>query len=172
MKKKLVFKIEGGEILIVTASTFGTGSDNKYVSVTGWTIKPILKSEVVEQVREDLEEGEAWRMAVEARSTELGLQDWIDYVINNDGELSGFDNSIYDKEVEIGGEDYIFSSESGGCIHDIIGEATNVFDVLILLHLKSDQKSIKMAEKLISNLPTIDVDAEVFILTEKIILEN
>jgi len=43
------------------------------------------EDEAEKRVREHLEDGELWRMAVEGEQTTLGLDAWIDHVINMDG---------------------------------------------------------------------------------------
>jgi len=148
MTTKKVFKTDIDTILIVTATLDGCDG-RSYVSVTANEFQPITKKEAITQVREGLEDGELWRMAVEAKRTEEGLEDWIETVISNDGELAGFDNSLYDEIINIDGEDYIFDSRSCGCLHTDIKEATNEFDGLINLHLKDNPRSLKQAEKMI-----------------------
>ena len=147
MKTVKVFKTNEDTILIVTAEIEHT--NHSYVSVTANEIQPILRSDAVNRVREGLEDGELWKMAVDADQTELGLTDWVEMVIGIDGELSGFDNSLYDSELNIEGEEYLFDSRSCGCLHEAIKEVTNEFDGLISLHLKSSPAQLKRAEKMI-----------------------
>jgi hypothetical protein len=168
---KQVFKTAENTILIVTATTQGCAG-RQYVSVTADEIEPILRSEAVERCREYLEDGELWRMAVEAKQTELGLEDWVEYVLDNDGELSGFDNSLYPDELNIDGEDYIFDSRSCGCLHNAIREATSKFDTLIDLHLKDGKRALNKADKLILAMqkePETDIDFLVEKYTREII---
>ena len=164
---KKVFRKEN-EIMIVTATTKGC-NNRQYVSVTADVIEPILRSEAVERCREHLEDGELWKEAVKAGTTELGLQDWADWVIDIDGELAGFDNSLYTNEMNIEGEYYIFDSRSYGCLHDDIKEATNLFDALIKLHLKDSPKDLQKAEKIIDSINDDDIDFEVEKFTRQII---
>lgn len=166
MKTTKVLKTEDNTILIATASTEGTGEKNKYVSVTAHEIRPILLSEAKKQVLESLEDGENWKVAVASGYTEKGLSEWIDEIINNDGELSGFDNSLYNKQVEIDGEEYIYYSEGCGCLHDSINECTEEFKELIGLHLS---KEIKYAEQLITKIEIDNIDENVLMFTKEIV---
>jgi hypothetical protein len=162
---KQAFKTAENTILIVTANTKGCNG-RPYVSITANKIYPILKNDAIERCREYLENGELWRDAVIAESTELGLHDWINWVISIDGELSGFDNSLYPVELNIDGEDYIFDSHSCGCLHDDIKEATNKFDTLIGLHLKDDKQALTEADKLILAMQK-DAEVDIDFLIEK-----
>lgn len=168
MKTSKVFKTKNDSILIVTAETDGS-STGKYVSVTANEITPITKNAAIEQVREGLEDGEMWRMAVEAGNTELGLSDWVEYVIDTDGELCGFDNSLYTNELTIDSEDYIFSSDSCGCLHDEINAVTKEFKRLIKLHLKDSEDAVKEAENIIRSIKSDDIDHEVERYTRQIL---
>jgi hypothetical protein len=87
--------------------------EQDYFSMSGETVAPLEYSKAVEQSREILEDGEFWKMAVEAGNTELGLTEWIDYVLDTDGKMSMIDNSLYPETITANGEDYIF--ESGSC---------------------------------------------------------
>ena len=87
--------------------------EHNYFSMSGFTVRPTLRSEAVKQAREQLEDGEIWKQAVEAGTTVDGLEDWIEEVLLIDGELAGIDNSLFEEEVEVDREDYIF--ESGSC---------------------------------------------------------
>jgi len=86
---------------------------HNYFAMSGFTIRPLLYEDAVKQSRESLEDGEYWRQAVESERTELGLSDWIDQVLEEDGEISQIDNSLYSEQLNIDGEEYIF--ESGSC---------------------------------------------------------
>lgn len=85
----------------------------EYFSMTGETIRPLEYSEAVEQSRQSLEDGELWKQAVETGNTEMGLQEWIDFVLDTDGELSMIDNSLYPEQIETTKGTFIF--ESGAC---------------------------------------------------------
>lgn len=82
-------------------------------SMSGFTVSPISKNEAKKQVLEHLKDGEEWKFAVQNGKTKLGLNDWIKYVIKTDGVLAGFDNSLFENEIVVDGEIYIF--ESGAC---------------------------------------------------------
>lgn len=65
---------------------------------TEWTWRD-RESEAEEEVREYLEDGELWRMAVEAEQTIRSLDDWIEEVINIDGwqsQLCRYDGCSYE----------------------------------------------------------------------------
>lgn len=162
MKAQKVFKTAQNTILIVTVSTDGCGGRN-YVSVTANEIQPILRSEAVERCREYLGDGELWKMAVAAGDTEMGLEDWAEWVMEQDGELSMFDNSLYPVEIEIGGEDYIFASMSCGCLHDEIQAVTDEFNPIMALHLSDNKKAIKMAETKIMQMQGEDTDIDFWV---------
>lgn len=56
-------------------------------------------NEAEEEAKEYLENGELWRMAVEAKNTTKGLDDWIDEVIGIDGwqaSLCSYDGGSYE----------------------------------------------------------------------------
>lgn len=90
-------------------------NDNKdYFSMSGFTVKPINKQDAESQVEENLQEGEEWKMAVEADQTTMSKDEWIQYVLDTDGSLAGFDTSLFDEEVEVDGQEYIFESMSCG----------------------------------------------------------
>lgn len=156
MKTTKVFKTANNTILIVTASTDGTGEQNRYVSVTASEISPLSYEDAKERNREYLEEGEGWKWCVENDKTELGLAEWIEYVINKDGEISTIDNSLYPNEVNINGDTYIFDSLGCGCMHDDINAVTDMFKTLIKLHLS---KEIEAAEAIIKSIAPDNVDA-------------
>lgn len=165
MQTTKVFKTAQDTILIVTANTAGCNGRN-YVSVTANEIEPILRTDAVSRCRESLEDGELWRMAVQSENTELGLNEWVEYVLGSDGELSGFDNSLYNREIEIDGEDYIFDSRACGCMHDDIKEVSGDFDILIALHLSDSSEALKQAEKIILSLQNTE-DADIDFWVEK-----
>jgi len=84
-----------------------------YFSMSGFSVKPIKEEDAEKQCRESLEDGEVWQQAVEAGTTQAGLKEWVDEVLTIDGELAGFDNSLYLEEVEVDGVNWLF--ESSGC---------------------------------------------------------
>jgi hypothetical protein len=169
MNIKKVFLTADNTILIVTASTDGTSLNNRYVSVTADEIAPLSYEDAKERSRESLEDGELWKMAVQAGHTEQGLSDWIERVLSIDGEVSQVDNSLYPERVSIDGEDYIFDSLSCGCLHDEIKLLTDKFDTLIALHLSHSKDAIAQAEKIMHDIKSDNVDARVRQLTKKIL---
>lgn len=169
-KIEKVYKTTSDTILIVTATTEGCAG-RKYVSVTARKIKPVLKQEAVYRVREHLEDGDLWRMAVENKSTESSLSEWVEMVLG-ENELDGFDNSYYTETVKINNMQYIYESLSGGCLHDEILNVTQDFNTLIDLHIKDSKKSIEKAEKLISSMKSDNIDAEILKFSKQIISQT
>lgn len=151
MKATKVFKTKKDTILLVEISTDGCAG-RQYVSITASEIAPIKRDDAIEQCKAQLEDGELWRMAVQAEQTEMGLEDWIENVMDIDGELSGFDNSLYDTVITIDDEEYLFESQSCGCLHDDIKELTDEFNPIIELHLSDRPKDLKKAETYIFKL--------------------
>lgn len=104
---------EDDELYSIEISPKTEGHD--YFSICGQTDRPISYDEAVERTREQLEDGEYWRMAVEDERTTLGLDEWIEYVIDNDGEVSGIDNScLPDEYTDEDGNVWLFEACSGG----------------------------------------------------------
>lgn len=167
MKTVKVYKTENNSILIVTATTHQEGK-KQYVSVTASEIEPVLKEDAIKQCREQLEDGEYWKQAVQAGQTELSLKDWVEMVIDNDGELSGFDNSLYTDKLTINKKDFIFNSSACGCLHDEINAVTNEFKELIKLHLKDSPAQLAKADKIINSIKSDDIDFEVEKITREI----
>lgn len=89
------------------------GKAHDYFAMSGFTVHPLKYDDAINLSREMLEDGELWKMAVEANQTKLGLADWVDYVLSVDGEISQIDNSLLTDEIEVDGVNYIF--DSGGC---------------------------------------------------------
>jgi hypothetical protein len=87
--------------------------NHKHFSMSGFTVRPTKRDDAIEEVREQLEDGELWKQAVEAGKTTLGLTEWVDFALDVDGELGGFDNSLFPDEPEIDGVEYVY--ESGSC---------------------------------------------------------
>jgi len=167
MKAQKVFKTEDNTILIVKVSTNGCNS-RQYVSVTADEITPRYKSEVIEEQRDYLEDGEYWRQAVAAEQTELSLTDYIGQFSEHD-LIEMADCSLYNKELNINGKDIVFVSDSCGCLHDEIKAVSKEFNKFIDMHLNSDLKAINTTEKFILTLQKIDVDFEVEKLTREIL---
>lgn len=63
---------------------------------TGSIMRPVTIEEA--QYRRDNwdEDGELWRMAVEAKQTYRGHEDWVEFVLDCDGNDAVFDLSYYD----------------------------------------------------------------------------
>ena len=86
-----------------------------YFSICGQTDRPIEYQEAVNRTREQLEDGELWRMAVADGKTEMSLADWVEYVIDVDGEVSGIDNScLPDEYKDENGIVWLLEGLSGG----------------------------------------------------------
>lgn len=111
-KKVLAGITQDNELYFLNITTQRDGKP--YFSITGDTHAPITVEDAKERVWDNLTDGELWRMAVQAEQTELGLEEWALYVIDTDGNLSGFDNSIFDITVEVDGTEYMFESISCG----------------------------------------------------------
>jgi len=86
-----------------------------YFSICGQTDRPIEYQKAVNRTREGLEDGEFWRMAVADKTTEMSLSDWVEFVINEDGEVSGIDNScLPDEYKDENGIVWLFEGSAGG----------------------------------------------------------
>lgn len=168
MKIQKVFLTADNTILIVEASTDGTHHTNRYVSVTADEISPLSYEDAKERSRESLEDGELWKMAVQAGHTEQGLSDWVEQVLSI-GEISQVDNSLYPARVSIDGEDYVFDSLSCGCLHESIKLLTNKFDALIALHLSHSTDAINHAENIMAQIGSDNVDTKVLKFAKKIL---
>lgn len=92
------------DIIIIEASTEGCAG-RKYVSVTANIITPKLRSEIIESQREYLEDGEYWRMTVEAGATTLSLEQYNDQFDETE-LLEMADISLYSKTVIIDNDEY------------------------------------------------------------------
>lgn len=113
MKKEIIAGItKDGELYTLNIET--ERPDRGDFSMTGETNIPIKLEDAKERVREQLEDGEEWKMAVEADRTTQSKDDWIEYVLATDGELAGFDNSLFPVEVEVEGERWIFEASACG----------------------------------------------------------
>lgn len=85
-----------------------------HFSMCGETVAPMKRTDAVDQVREQLEDGGGWKHSVMADMTTLGKDHWIDHVLAINGDLAGFDNSLFPAKVEVDGIEYIFDSRSCG----------------------------------------------------------
>jgi hypothetical protein len=146
---------------------------HNYFAMSSFTVKPTPKEDAERLNREMLEDGELWKQEVEAGNTELGLSEWVDYVIDSDGDLCMIDNSLFDEEVEVDGDTYIF--ESGSCgqheEHDLkhcfIPEQT--FNDLMSIW---KEHHLKEVEVILPELPEQDMTAEAIRAIELINAES
>lgn len=121
--------------------------EQKHFSMTGFTVSPISEDAGEREARERLEDGEQWRMAVEAGHTCAGLKDWVEEVLNLDGWQHVLDCSLYPDEFNhTDGNTYHFISQACGqhqekeLKHYLIDKEN--FDYLMMLwdkyHLKKE----------------------------------
>lgn len=124
--------------------------DHNYFAMSGFTVRPIELENAKDQSRESLQS----LIDDEISMSELPAwyfkdsDDLVDYVIDNDGNLSGIDTSLYPGSVEVDGVEYVFESGSAG--QHVEKELKEYFidktDYNILMsvwekyHLKSDVK--------------------------------
>lgn len=113
MKKKiLVGKTFEGSYVVVELGTEQDYNDGNYLSICGSTYENVFtEEEGEERAREYLEDGESWRMAVEAEQTTDGLDDWIDVILNIDGWEQVLGDVYY-----LSGIDRYIESHGGGQI--------------------------------------------------------
>jgi hypothetical protein len=118
MKKKILAGITKDQELyfLEIDPTNDRRNGYKEFSMSGLTVSPITEEEAKEQeVNYFDDEGEYyWREAVRAKSTTLGLDEWIEEAKEEAESLDNFDNSLFDLSVEVDGTDYLFSSNSCG----------------------------------------------------------
>lgn len=110
--KLLVGITQNDELYFLEIERQHQGHD--YFAMSGFTVRPTTREEAEEETRNNLKDGELWQQAVQAGNTELGLNDWVDYVIESDGDICMFDNSLFDEEITIDGVEYLFESCSCG----------------------------------------------------------
>lgn len=81
MKRKLLVGETEDSVIVLEFEA------DKHLSLSGDQYdKPAFDEDEGEyRAREYLEDGELWKMAVEADDTILGLNDWIEFVLNTDG---------------------------------------------------------------------------------------
>jgi hypothetical protein len=137
IEKNIVVKTEENTILIINCQITKGYNRTPYVSITADEISPLSYKNAVKLNREILEDNEyLWEEAVSNHQTKLGFEDWKEMIINIDGEIAMIDNSLYDEEIEINGEDYIFESFGCGCMHEEILKYYPSLKKLIECHLK------------------------------------
>jgi len=164
--KKKVFLTKENTILIVKVE-LGAIKENPYWSITADEVEPVTIERAKAEARESLEEdGEDWKMAVEAGNTELGLSDWVQFMLDVNGWENVIDCSLYPEQHEIDGVEYCYRSGSCGCLHEEIAKVWPAAAVFIKAHLKAKSKA---AAEAYAALVADDVDAEVVKLTKKII---
>lgn len=158
IRKSLVCKTQDDEILIIKAQVGGIYSNKKpNIAVYVDVITPLNVEEAERRAKESLEDGELWKMAVDNDNTTLGLDDWVDYVLDTDGWESTIDNSLYNKEIEIDGENYIFDSLGFGGYRE---EISKQYPELIPL--------IELDKKILYNAELTDLIKARFIIKNKI----
>lgn len=162
MSKYKVFKTKENSILIIKVEY-----ENLYWSITASEIEPITVEDGEERAREMLENGELWKMAVEADQTEQSLTDWIDLVLSTDGFEHILDCSLYPEQHEINNTNYAYRSGSCGCLHEEIVKLWPEADVFVKAHLKTKSQP---AQKAFDLLKSDDVDKKVIELTKEIIV--
>lgn len=130
--------------------------DYNYFSITGTTVS-VEEAEQAEQfAREQLEDGDYWKMAVEAGDTELGLNDWVESVLNTDGWESMHDFDYDLSPVEYKDKEYYFSFSAAGQHQEKLEDMKELFiskeDFRVLMntwdkyHLK--KQSVKLPQSL------------------------
>lgn len=133
---------------------------HNYFAMSGSTYSPITLDDAIEKNREILEDDKTyWKMAVEDDKTELGFYDWVDEVIDIDGNISmlDIDSSL---TVETEGTEYLFECRSGGqhqekeLTHYFIdkSEYSVLMSIWDTYHLKSDIKMSVLENKVMENM--------------------
>lgn len=85
-----------------------------YFSMSGRTLRPVEAEKGEKNAKEQLKDGESWKFAVDAGRTTLGLNDWVDLVLNTDGWESQFDLDNSLGSVAVDGRDYYFDYSACG----------------------------------------------------------
>jgi len=118
MIKKRIFAgiTPENELYFLEIETERRLSNNKTADFTmsGFTVEPISEEAGRERAEEDLQEGETWKMAVQADQTHQGLDDWVETVLNTDGWEHVLDCSLYPEKIQVKGVEYGFVSGSCG----------------------------------------------------------
>jgi len=128
MEKEILLGQYDGEIYTAGLST---GEDTRglepYFSIcgTGYRLPFMTAEEGEQRAREYLEDGELWKMTVQSGNTELGLAEWVEYVLDADG----WEATLGDIH-QVGGMDLYISVGSGGqCLEGILTPA-NYADII------------------------------------------
>ena len=85
-----------------------------YFSVTGETVRAIEEEQAKSEAWDMLKDGEMWKLAVQEGNTEMGLDDWCNYVLDTDGYEGLFDIDYKLGNAEVKGKTYVFDFQSGG----------------------------------------------------------
>lgn len=88
--------------------------DHNYFAISYTSYRLIEEEQAKAEAEERLKDGEVWRMTVESRNTNLGLNDWVDYVLSTDGWESQFDIDFGISPIDYQGVNYYFDFSSGG----------------------------------------------------------
>jgi len=136
---------------------------NGYYSITHDTLRELLtEEEGEERGKEYLEDGELWKQAVEANNTTLGLDDWVEYVLDTDSWETIIDANFFGTY-----EDTNYYSTWDGCgasIEDfkkeyklllISQEDLNIIIDSDKLHLKEFKKYSKKDKELFAKISNL-----------------
>lgn len=116
-----------------------TFADGDFKGATGTVLTPISKSEYEDRTDPESETcqdwfREIWKMAVEDDKTEEGLTEWVENVINIDGDEAVFDFSGYNlwdqlREIGLSEDDYpVFECIGCGRCFDVDMEFDEIYD--------------------------------------------
>lgn len=89
-------------------------SEHNYFAMSGDTYRLIEEKQGEKEARERLEDGELWKMAVEANHTTDSLNDWVEEVLDTDGWESMFDFNYNFSPIEYNSDNYYLDSSAGG----------------------------------------------------------
>jgi len=103
----------------------GKMNNELFQGATGTVLNPVSKEEYEERTDPESEEcldyfKEIWQMSVQDDNTELGLQEWVEQVLNIDGDEAVFDFSGYNlweqlRDIGLNEDDYpVFECVGGG----------------------------------------------------------
>lgn len=137
MKKKILIGLDENQSMHVIKIE----TENGYFSITHESTREFMtEEEGEEKARESLEDGELWKMAVEAGSTEQSKEDWIDHVLDVDGWEHVLD-AEYLAEYE--GKSYYKTWDSFGASVDCLKA-----EYVLLCVTNSDRAMLLQSEKL------------------------
>ena len=101
-------------------------SNEKYFSMSGFTIEPLELEEAKKQSYESI------KNLVEEETRDISglylrnIDEIVEEVIKSDGNLSGLDTSLFSEEIEANGDEYVFLSQSCGQ-HELKAEEIKTF---------------------------------------------